>query len=372
MENQQHPYHILIVDDDRDLGLLMSDFIKNRHEVIYVVNGAKALDYLNEHTVDLILLDLDLPDMTGFDLLTRLRQEYSAKELPIIILSASEDVDSIVRGFELGANDYIVKPVQLAVMMARITTHLNLIGLQNERQNYIHDLERSDRIRQQLNRIASHDLKNPLNNLRMAEGLLREELGDNPNIHPLLNSMAASLDMMEQVVEGFLDVMAIQTQSLNLKHDPVRIIDVINNAYTQYELVASAKNINLLMGETSGTVLADPARMAQIVGNLVSNAIKYSPTNADVLTWSEINGGILRLNVRDHGAGVPEEERHLLFAEFSKLSTRPTAGEGSTGLGLWIVKHLIELQGGDAGATFPDDGGSIFWIEMPIAEKYDY
>ena len=361
-------YHVLIVEDDYILGEMLEEAIGHHHKTSLLTEPEYVFDAIQEQSVDLIILDLMLPDINGFELLAEIRKQYDPENLAVIIMSAIDDANSIVRGFEHGANDYIVKPVEISVMMARISTQLKLLSLQKERQGYIEHLEKGEQIRKQLNQIASHDLKNPLNNLRMAEALIREEVGDNPRLPQLLNTVDASLNMMEQVVEAFLDMMAIQTQNISLKLEPVVIRDIINNAYTQYELAADKKNIKMAMGDTEGVVLADAGRMAQIAGNLVSNAIKYSPPDSEICTWSEIDNGILRLSVEDSGKGVPENERHLLFKEFSRLSTRPTAGEGSTGLGLWIVKHLVELQGGQAGADFPDSGGSIFWIELPLAD----
>lgn len=359
--------HILIVEDDIILGELLEEAIGQYYKTSLLTEAHGVLKTIEEQSVNLVVLDLMLPGADGFELLSAIRQQHSPEELVIIIMSALDNAKSIVRGFELGANDYIVKPVEMSVMMARINTQLKLMTLQDERQEYIQYLEKSEQLRKQLNQIASHDLKNPLNNLRMAGGLIREEIQETPRVQQLLSTVDASLNMMEQVIEAFLDVMAIQTQNITLKLEPILIRDVINNAYTQYELVADKKNIKMTMANTEGIVLADAGRMAQIAGNLVSNAIKYSPPDSEICTWSGIKDGILRLNVEDSGAGVPEEERHLLFKEFSKLSNRPTANEGSTGLGLWIVKHLIELQGGQAGADFPGDTGSIFWVELPVA-----
>jgi two-component system, sensor histidine kinase and response regulator len=149
-----------------------------------------------------------------------------------------------------------------------------------------------------------------------------------------------------------------------LEEAPIQLSDVIEHVTMQYELAAEKKGIALKIDSTQGQVIGDSARMNQVIGNLLSNAIKYSPIDSEVRIWTEKRGDKIRLSIADKGKGVPELERHLLFTEFSKLSTRPTAGEGSTGLGLWIVRHLMELQGGEAGADFPAEGGSVFWIEM--------
>ncbi len=361
-----HNHHILVVEDDLLLGGLITEAIGHSYSVTLLNSAENVLQTLNTQSIDLVVLDLMLPNVNGFELLDAIREQYNPDELIIIIMSAVGRAQSIVKGFEHGANDYIVKPAELSVMMARIDTQLKLRELQLEHKRYIDYLERGEQLRKQLNQIASHDLKNPINNLRIAEGLLREELAGNKRLYTLLNTVDASLDMMEQIVEAFLDMVAIQTDSIKLKSEPVIIRDIINNVYTQYELAADKKQIKLLVGNTDGIIIGDAGRVIQVVGNLISNALKYSPKQSSITIWSEINNDSIRLNVLDSGEGIPENERHLLFTEFGKLSTRPTDGENSTGLGLWIVKQLIEMQDGRAGADFSHPDGSIFWIEMPI------
>ncbi|MEP7290138.1 MAG: ATP-binding protein, partial [Chloroflexota bacterium] len=114
-------------------------------------------------------------------------------------------------------------------------------------------------------------------------------------------------------------------------------------------------------------VMADQRLLRQVVGNLVSNAIKFSPPGTQTCLWADVVNDRVRIYVADGGPGIPPEERGKLFTMFSKLSTRPTGGETSTGLGLWIVKELIQLQGGRVGIDQPADGGSAFWVELPAA-----
>src|SRR5690606_4838241 len=129
----------------------------------------------------------------------------------------------------------------------------------------------------------------------------------------------------------------------------------------QYSRMAFDKNIAIQTGNLSGTAVADHARLEQSLNNLVTNAIKYSPRDTVISLWSDVQGSRVRINVADQGPGIPAGERDKLFKEFSKLSTRPTAGEHSSGLGLWIVKQMVILQGGDVGVDCPTEGGSIFW-----------
>jgi signal transduction histidine kinase len=368
IEQLQNKKQILIVDDDPLILTTLLEVLDAQYQTNAIKSGQAALDFFqNNHIdIDLLLLDLVMPDVDGFEVLTRLRQNPKFADLPIIILSAYSDPDIVVRGLALGANDFIAKPIQVSVLCARIETQLKLKQLLDERHQHIVKLQKTEQLRTQLSRIASHDLRNPLNNLRLAEQLLHSEISDNDYARQILKTVETSVDMMEHIISAFVDLITIQTENIQLKQGPVQMRDVINNALAQYEIVADKKNIHLMIETSDGLARADSKRMIQIVGNLISNAIKYSPHDSDVRLWTTSSNGYIRLSIADNGPGIPIAERHLLFKEFSKLSTRPTADESRTGLGLWIVKHLTELQGGVVGVDFPADGGSIFWIELPV------
>ena len=174
---------------------------------------------------------------------------------------------------------------------------------------------------------------------------------------------------MQEIVRDYLDTAALQSSAIDLSVAPVEVNQVLWDVAMQHTVAAQKKGILLTVCDSSGTVIADARRLAQALGNLVSNAIKYSPAGSEVLISSDQSEHGVRIAVRDYGPGIPAAERDLLFREFSKTSSRPTAGETSTGLGLWIVKQLIGLQGGVVGADFPDEGGSNFWIELPTAHQ---
>lgn len=371
IEQNKQNVHILIVDDDALLLESLLEVLDEHYHVSTTDNGQEALQILQNESsnIDLLLLDFSMPDISGFDILKTLRQDSDFTDLPVIIFSAYSQADTVVQGLSLGANDFIAKPFQPTVLLARIETQLKLKRLLDERRQHIIQLEKTEKLRTQLSQIASHDLRNPLNNLRLAEQLLCDEFPDNEYACQILKTVGVSLDMMEHITTAFVDLVTIQTMTVELKQELVQMRDVINNAVAQYEISATKKNIRLVIETSEGMALLDSKRLMQVVGNLVSNAIKYSPLNSEVRLWTTIHEGQVRIYVADSGPGIPLAERALLFKEFSKLSTRPTGDESSTGLGLWIVKHLTELQGGNVGVDFPLDGGSIFWIEFSATSK---
>ncbi len=234
-----------------------------------------------------------------------------------------------------------------------------------EHDHTIADLQADRETRERLFRVAAHDLKNPIANLRMVEYMLRDSFTTDPIAGQLVDTMQLSLDAMEQVVADFLDVVIIQSGKIDLHLKPIELGKIIYNQVLQYTMNATRKEITLKLGELKGAVMADQARLDQVVSNLLSNALKYSPRHTTVSLWVEQVGDKLRLNISDQGPGIPQEERSMLFTEFGKLTPRPTGEETSTGLGLWIVKQLAEMMDGQVGVDCPHDGGSIFWVELP-------
>jgi signal transduction histidine kinase len=274
----------------------------------------------------------------------------------------------VARGLELGASDYITKPVDIPVVRARVDGQIRIKRRLDERKREIEYLQHEQEIKDRFFRIASHDLKGPLTNIRIAQFYLRKLVGDDPDAADVLDSIETTVASMQEVVDDFLDTAALQQGAITLNFETVQVEELLWEVVTQNSMSAQRKAIALTVGQAPGTVWADAGLAQQILGNLVSNAIKYSPLGSVVTLSSEIIGEKVRICVADQGPGIPEEERDQLFQAYTKLSTRPTGGESSTGLGLWIASQLVAVQGGAIGVEFPEDGGSIFHIDLPASK----
>lgn len=359
--------HILVVDDEIGNRRLLQRILAQQYVVTEAENGRQALDLLQREPFDLALLDFMMPDITGLEVLKTLRRSPQTAELPVILISAMSQNDDMIRGLNAGANDYIVKPFDIDVVMARIDTQLKLKHLIDAQHQTIIELEAAQQMKDRLLRIASHDLKSPLANIKLAETLLRKMIADRSAALELLDDIQLTAHTMKEVVEEFLEMAACQSGGIDLHIVDVDVKQVVMDTITHYAITAHEKDINLEIGDLPGIIRADRARLAQILSNLVSNAIKYSPKHTTITVWSALEADKGRIHVADEGPGIPVDERGKLFKEFGKLSTRPTNGESSTGLGLWIVKHMAKLQKGDVGVSCPPEGGSVFWVEFPCA-----
>jgi len=359
-------HHLLVVDDDRINRELLMHLFERDYHVSTASGGREALEALRQDpTIDLVMLDIMMPNMSGLEVLGEIRETPETRNLPVILISAMANTRDVVNGLRLGANDYITKPVDVSVVVARVKTQLMVKRLLDERQATITELTKAETLRSQLFRIASHDLKTPLSNIRMAEHLLRKMIPEQKDTTQTLDTIRLTVESMGNIISNFLDMVELQTGQMDIKLKPIELKDVIYNVLTQYEIAANKKDIKLDMQETAGWVLADASRLVQVVSNLVSNAIKYSPSDSTITVSTRTENGLGYITIADEGPGIPEDERERLFTEFGKLSTRPTGGESSTGLGLWIVKHLTNAQRGNVGVDFPESGGSTFWVSLP-------
>ncbi|MBK8022395.1 MAG: response regulator [Chloroflexi bacterium] len=357
---------VLIVDDEPMNVTILEDLFGRYYRTVSASRGQDALQIIANQHVDLVLLDIMMPGMSGLQVLDTLRNNPDTVDLPVILVSARTEERDIVQGLNIGANDYIVKPFKMAEMLARARTQISIKQLQDERKRTIEELRRLHEVKDHFFRIASHDLKGPLGNLRLAIYLLRHQAQD-AQTQELLDNADLNINTMQNVIAEFLDSAALQNGEVNLSLAPVDLGQAITEQVRQYSMYALKKEITLNVVNPTGMVLGDSGRLGQALGNLISNAIKYSPHGSEVTIWTDDLGDSLRICVADQGPGVPEEERERLFTQFGKLSARPTDGESSTGLGLWITKVLVNLQRGDVGVHSPAEGGSIFWIEMPAS-----
>jgi two-component system sensor histidine kinase/response regulator len=357
--------HLLIVDDDAMNRLLLRRIFESDCRITTAENGQEALARLQEQVFDTVLLDIMMPDMSGLEVLKIVRQTHQHTDLPVILVSALHESEDIVRGFQIGANDYLTKPLNVEVVRARVSMQLTLKRLSDERKATIDEMQTLQAMRETFFRTVSHDLKGPISNVRMAQYILFEMFNHDPDVRLILENIELSLNGMQDMIQMFLDAAMLQAGSLDIHLETTELNEIVRRTADQYQLSARNRHIQLHIFSTDHCAMADQRLLAQVLGNLIGNALKFSPHNSVVMVWAEGDSHWVRLNVADQGPGIPYEERKNLFQMFGKLSVRPVGSESSTGLGLWIVKSLVEMMGGKVGVDCPADGGSIFWFELP-------
>src|SRR3954469_1630644 len=354
------PETILIVDDTpANLSVLVDTLSETGYHLMVAEDGEDALAQTTHTKPDLILLDVMMPGLDGFETCARLKSSLATREIPVIFMTALNETAEKIRAFAAGAVDYITKPIQHEEALARISTHLTIRRLQQKLQQQLALTER-------FMRVASHDLRNPLCLILMSGELARRK-GATPEVAEYLESIHASAGQMRRIIDTFLNV----RKSTADGRSPGRV-DLNRMAaavIAQNEPAAERKQLSVTLepAEPLPQAKADAGYAYQALTNYLSNAIKFLPPGGKVHVRTSANDFRVRLEVCDNGPGGPVVGGGGLFTEFAPLSNRPTGGEESTGIGLSIVKQLIEGEHGTVGAEFPPEGGSVFWFELPVA-----
>ena len=347
-------------------GVLEPEF-----EISFISERASIREILQRATViDLVLIGVR-DWYNGLDLLRQLKQSADTCHLPVLLVAERPSPEQIAKTMQSGAFDCIARSEGDDLLLARVREAISPAWDRQYRRQSQGEFARLATLNLQSFRMAAHDLKTPLNNIHIAESILRRTAPERLEVLQSLDMIRLMVANMNDIIDNSLDVMELQAGQLHPQFKPIRLHDVIANVLCQYGFVAKKKRIRLQTGKCEGWVEGDAPRLIQVLGNLVSNAIKFSPIGCEVTVYTSIEDGCGFITVADQGPGIPEQERGKLFREFGKLSNRTTAGESSTGLGLWIVNQLMIAQHGSVGADFPDTGGSRFWVSLPTTRAID-
>ncbi|MFA6985086.1 MAG: hybrid sensor histidine kinase/response regulator [Arenimonas sp.] len=350
---------VLVIDDQqanvRMVGALLS---RSGYQVLPALSGGEGLELARSSKPDVVLLDMKMPGMDGFEVLKQLREGAETKDLPIIFLTADNDRENLVRAFAAGAIDYITKPFVAEELLARVLTHVDLKKSRDALRSFAQE-------KQEMAELVAHDLRNYFANIIFAADLLRSSAASGPSQQRLAESIRGSADSGMLFLQAFLEQQEHQAHGSLIEPLPVRqilceVVDLLSRS-------AAAKGIVLeLIPHDTVIVSGLRAGVAHVLQNLVSNAIKYSPRDGHIGITANRNGKCGRIHVMDRGPGISEEDQAKLFQRFVRLSANPTEGESTHGLGLALAKQQARAMGGNLWYEQREGGGSIFTLELPL------
>jgi len=365
---------ILVTDDNPDIRTYMISCLSGTYRTISAKNGQDAFEKAKRHTPDLIISDVMMPKMTGYDLCRAVRAEDSISMTPIILVTSKAAVDDKIEGLEAGADDYLPKPFNAEELFARVRNLLILRKQQHELQDLNDtlqdknvELEEASELKSQLLRIAAHDLKNPLNNIREFANLIREEVDPDSEVGDMLSLIERSSNQMFGLISQILESEALESGQLQISKKPVDLAGVAAAVVQSNRKQAERKNQQIVFDTPrAATHVVDGSAewLTEAMDNLVSNAIKYSPSGKKIWVTVRRSREQIEFEVRDEGPGLTENDKGLLFQKFQRLSTVPTGGETSTGLGLSIVKQIAEMHDGDVVVESERGVGTAFIIRL--------
>lgn len=370
---------ILVVDDIETNRVLLGAFVTQMgYHPLYAKHGREALGMMRVEKVDLVLLDMMMPEMNGLEFLARFREVPDWSHIPVVVVSSQDEIEGVVRCIEAGALDYIVKPCDPVLLRARLTSSLARKAAADRERAYQQEIAQKnrelvekDRLKDKFFQIATHDLRSPLSSIRLTSYLLAEDLQDperSEKWRGRLKRIEQLIDRGLGLIDDFLDFKVIQSGRVRLEKMSLDLNGLVTECIESHGPRAQEKAIELALeaAPENARVDVDRARFIQVLANYLENAVKFSERGSRITVRTRLLEGSARVEVQDEGPGVREDERPQLFMEFARISNQPTGGERSTGLGLCIIKQLVELHGGRVGADFPARG-SIFWLELPLA-----
>src|SRR5690606_15050216 len=328
---------------------------------------------------NLIISDVVMPKMTGYDLCRAIRADEELKLTPIILVTSKAAVDDKIEGLEAGANDYLPKPFNAEELFARVGNLLTLRQQQHELEQLNEVLQRTNvelkeasELKSQLLRIAAHDLKNPLNNIRELASLIQEEIEEDTDVSEMLSLIQSSSNKMLELITEILESEALESGQLEIEPAPVDLGNLVAGIVDENRRQAQRKGQEILFDvprADSFIVNGSEEWLAEGIENLVSNAIKYSPPGKQICVTLRRIASRIEVEVRDEGPGFTEEDKALMFQKFQRLSARPTGGESSTGLGLSIVKQIVDMHGGDIRLESEAGKGAAFILTFAASES---
>jgi signal transduction histidine kinase len=362
---------LLIVDDNpENISVLFEFLLEHGFEILVAEDGEDAIQTAQREHPGLILLDVMMPKIDGFETCRRLKNMTDTKDIPVIFMTALSDLENKVRGFEVGAVDYVTKPFQQEEVVARINTHLTLRRLQLELEQKNQHLIDINNEKNELLGIAAHDLKNPLAAIQGTADFLKSELDqlEREAVITMLTNIHVSAKHMFELISNLLDVSRIEAGKISLLLKKTDIKQLAREMTYIYKERAIAKNINLLLQADNSHYLAylDEDITRQVLDNLISNAVKYSPPGKNVTIIMKNDGNMVSCLIQDEGVGLSQQDQQKLFGKFTRLTPRPTGTENSTGLGLYIVKKLTEAMKGKVWCESELGRGSKFIVEFPM------
>lgn len=371
MEINPSEYKMLIVDDVMSNVLLLKVLLTNEKFAIATAsNGRQALEQVEKENPDLVLLDVMMPDMSGFEVAQHLKSNPNTADIPIIFLTALNSTADIVKGFQVGANDFISKPFNKEELIIRVTHQISLVAAKRLILSKTEELQRTIAGRDKLYSVIAHDLRSPMGSIKMVLNMLilnlpSEKIGT--EMYELLTMANQTTEDVFSLLDNLLKWTKSQIGKLNVVYQDVDLVEVTDGVIEIFSMVASLKKIRIReMKPEKMMVNADIDMLKTVVRNLLSNAIKFSKENSEVLVKMEEVDGMAVVSVQDYGCGISEEGQKKLLHTDTHFSTFGTNNEEGSGLGLLLCKDFVVKNGGKLWFTSKEGEGSIFSFSIPV------
>ena len=363
-------FKLLVVDDVQTNVLLLKALLgKEGYGILVANNGQEALEVIRNENPDLILLDVMMPGMDGFEVAERLKSEEFRCEIPIIFLTALDDTQSIVNGFKLGVGDFISKPFRKEELMVRIKHQLSLVAARRIIEEKNEELRKTIAGRDKMYSVIAHDLRSPMASMKMLLNTIMmsvEKDKIDPDIFDMLEmsnktseEVFSLLDNLLKWTKSQLGKLTVIPQKLDISGLADGVVEVMNS-------VAEVKHIKLIRTDhESFYVYVDIEMIKSILRNLISNAVKFSNPDSEIKVGIKAEDGKVIVSVTDSGKGIKKEDQHKLLKDSTHFTTYGTNSEEGAGLGLLLCRDFARKNGGELWFESEENLGSVFSFSLP-------
>lgn len=372
MDNNNKPATILTIDDvPANLEMLEKILRRHHYTVRKMPSGTLGIASARTQPPDLILLDIKMPDINGYQVCEALKADPLTHDVPVIFISALNDIDDKVRGFVCGGVDYITKPFQADEVLARVATHIRLYQLQRDMAQAKAQAEAANRAKSAFLANMNHELRTPLNAvLGFAQILSMDEtLSSQQQRH--VNNIKRSGDYLLTLINDVLDLAKIEAGRFELFPSAWDTQMFFQNVNDVFKMRAEQKHLGYIYNKSEtlpSTLYCDERRLRQILMNLLSNAVKFTQ-QGHITLHSDFHNGSLSISVEDTGIGIAADALEEIFAPFSQVGDMHYRYQG-TGLGLAITQRLVNNMGGILRVNSELNHGSRFDIHLPVEVIY--
>lgn len=360
----QEKKKILTVDDNPFNNEIVQEILNDDYNLQMATTGEQALKIATDFRPDLILLDIMMPGMNGYEVCRRLRASSNLKYTKIILISAKKMTSERLEGYEAGADDYIIKPFDSEEFRAKVNVYLRL-----------KHIEEINQLRRDFTTTVTHEMRTPMNVVKcFISNALEEVYGKiKPELRQQLEIAGGNIDRLERIITNFFEISRIEAGEVELQITRFDIQDMVLEVVDGLQPKAASRQIKLEAEPSTEKLLinADREKLAITLTHLIENAIKFIHEGGSINIRVNSHNSKIGIEVEDNGPGIPHDDLDRIFDRFVQVEKQVGPGEHGTGLGLAVVKGLIKLHDGRIWAQNKPKGGLVFSFEIPTSDKTD-
>lgn len=366
MKNLASEYTVLIVDDVPTNVMLVQAILKKEgYTLLTTDSGAKALRLAQDKHPNLILLDIMMPEMDGYEVLQHLKSNPDTNDIPVIIMSALSDMQSIVKGYQLGATEYVTKPFQREELVKRVAHRYELFSIKRIKQ----ELENTIESRDTLYSVIAHDLRSPLGSLKMMNNailMMVDKSQISNEVYEMLQMMNKTSEEIFLLLDNLLKWAKNRLNKQSIYKQPVDINSIIDSTAEIFVPMAAQKGITISVQNMDSELMGvvDIDMLKTIVRNILSNAIKFSYDKGIITVSSRVEGEFVIVSIKDSGKGIKKEDQDKLLKQNTHFTSYGTNNEKGSGLGLMLCKDFVELHGGKLWFESEERKGTTFFFSL--------